>query len=55
MDFALYPFGYNYPSLPYGRNVVTENKNKLLDRFNTQSSQYLARYPNRPYNIRFTE
>lgn len=55
MRYILKPFGHSYPSLSYGHDIVVVNKNALMENFNRSTSHYLARYPNNPYNVRFTQ
>lgn len=55
MRYILKPFGHSYPSLSYGHDIVVVNKNALMENFNRSTNHYLARYPNNPYNVRFTQ
>jgi len=55
MSYVLEPFGYSSPSLRYDRDIIVSNKNRLLKTFNNKSYNFLARYPNYPSNVRFTE
>lgn len=49
------PFGYSSPNINYDRDMINRNKGYLMQNFNNASNNYLARYPNHPYNVRFTQ
>lgn len=53
--FILKPFGVHNYSNQQDRNLVTKNKNELLQNFTRQCEIYLARYPSYPHQVRFTQ
>lgn len=55
MKFVLQPFGFSAPSLNHKKDVVISNKNQLMSHFNTRVNYFMARYPNYPYSVRFTQ
>lgn len=55
MNYVLDPFGHRTPSLRYERDIILQNKNKLLETFNVAAHTFLCRYPTNPTNVRFTE
>lgn len=46
------PFSVNFYD---GSNIVQENMNKILANYQKQYYHFHSRYPNNPYNIRFTQ
>jgi len=51
MEKILTPFNSYYN----GSNIIYENTNELAQNYRTQYYQYMARYPNNPYRVRFTQ
>ncbi len=51
-QYLLKPFGYTYANIT---NKVETNKQELMNSFNNELRLYEARYPNNPYNVRFTQ
>lgn len=54
MNFILKPFGYPYP-INDNQNLINNNKQTLLNQFNSQCLYYKARYPTYPSQVRFTK
>lgn len=51
-QYILKPFGYSSANIS---NKVETNKQELMNSFNNELQNYEARYPNNPYNVRFTQ
>lgn len=45
----------NRPNNLPNKDYISKNNTDLLNNFNNASSQYLARYPNYPRMVRFTQ
>lgn len=51
----LRPFGYTNPNINSKKDLITQNTNELVNNFNKKAQQFMARYPNNPRNVRFTQ
>lgn len=57
MNTFLKAFSQNYNN-GYNTNMgncITTNVNELSSNYSKAYSNYMARFPNRPYNVRFTQ